>query len=58
MDKEELEKKLEKLEIMLENHNQDVRELTFVIEGLRNQIKMEEENNEETDEEELNLEEE
>ena len=38
MDKTELEERLKKLEVMLENHNQDVRELTFVIDGLREQI--------------------
>lgn len=39
MDKKELTDRLKNLEIMKENHEQDVRELSFVIEGLRNQIK-------------------
>jgi len=39
MDKEVLEKRLVDLEKMKENHEQDVKELSFVIEGLKKQIK-------------------
>ena len=38
MDKKELIKRLEKIEKMLENHNQDVLELTFVRDGLKEQV--------------------
>ena len=37
--KEELEKRLKDLEKMKFNHEQDVRELGFVIDGLKAQIK-------------------
>ena len=39
MDKEVLEKRLVDLEKMKENHVQDVQELSFVIDGLKKQIK-------------------
>lgn len=38
MDKAEMQKRLESLEKMKENHEQDVRELGFVIDGLKAQI--------------------
>lgn len=36
--KEELQERLKNLEKMKKNHEQDVMELTFVIDGLTNQI--------------------
>ena len=39
MDKKKLEERLKQLEVMVENHQQDVNELGMVISGLKKQIK-------------------
>lgn len=39
MDKKKLEERLKQLEILVENHRQDIMELDMVITGLKKQIK-------------------